>query len=267
MNLPPDPAVPRSIRDSENRDMGFKHVEAALQAQLPHQTGIDMGILKAVLVAVCQHASNDSNYCFPSTRRLARMTHYSKSTCAKAIAYLNGMGCFLNYAKGTGHGSSSFIIDLERLKEWAIDWVSVRQVDGNDEEGVPSTDAEDLGNTSSVPSTDTASVARTPRPSGLPQRPQHDLNLSFDRSVIPSEKSVIVAPPANLRKIESVNPDCSLVAITTATPKAKPEPCCKFWDEYQIHTPGCIALKAKAKAKAADSDYDAVVKELGVDEL
>jgi hypothetical protein len=235
--------------------MGFKHVEAALQAQLPHQTGIEMSTLKLVLIAVCQHADNESNYCFPSARRLARMTHLSKSTCAKAVEYLNCMGCFLNYAKGAGHGSSSYIIDLERIKNWSIDWDSVRQADSkDDDEGVHVADSGKSEEPPSVRVADVASVQRTQRPRGSTQSPSGEPNLSFDRSVVPSEKSV----KGDLRspRPESQDKQAESVKVKTAsasgvgartTPTAKPDVwgvgsgnvCCRTWDEYQVHGPGC----------------------------
>jgi len=229
--------------------MGFKHVEAALQAQLPHQTGIEMSTLKLVLIAVCQHADNESNYCFPSARRLARMTHLSKSTCAKAVEYLNCMGCFLNYAKGAGHGSSSYIIDLERIKGWSIDWDSVRVADSKDEEGVHVADSGKSKEPPSVRVADVASVSRTQSPRGGTQSPSGEPNLSFDRSVVPSEKSVIVAPSSNLQKTESVKVKTAGASGVGARTTAKARPdiwgvgsgqvCCKTWDEYQVHGPGC----------------------------
>ena len=232
--------------------MGFNHVEAALQAQLPHQTGIDMGTLKLVLIAICQHASNDANYCFPSTRRLAKMTHLSKSTCAKAVEYLNCMGCFLNYSKGDGSGSSSYIVDLERLKGWRIDWNLVRHVHEGEETGVRHVDEVVGENTEprpqggrSVRHVDTSSATWTPRPPADP-------NQSFDRLVNHSEGSGrVVSPPAkggeaNQSKSKPVG---SLVA--SATPKAKPDiwgtgagkVCCKTWDQYEVHAPGCPKMK------------------------
>jgi hypothetical protein len=188
--------------------MGFKHVEAALQAQLPHQTGIDMGTLKLVLIAICQHADNNTDYCFPSTRRLARMTHLGKSTCARAVAYLHSMGCFTNYAKGKGHGSSSFILDLKRIQSWRIDWDSVRQMDAKDEMFVPQGDSGILEDSVSVPLRDVASTSGTQSPVASMQSPATDLNLSFDRSGVLSLNAVTAAQSENLQKTESVKTDC-----------------------------------------------------------
>jgi hypothetical protein len=187
--------------------MGYKHVDAALQARLPYTTGIEMGTLKLVLVAICQHADNNSNYCFPSTRRLARMTHLGKSTVAKAIAYLDSIGCFTNYSKGTGHGSSSYIVDLDRLRHWAIDWDSVHHMDTDENE-------EDF----SVHHVDVASTTETQSPLGSTQSPPLDPNQSFDRSGVQSGNTVKDRPSGGSslasrdQKTESVKTDRGVVA-------------------------------------------------------
>lgn len=213
--------------------MGFKHVEAALQAQLPHQTGIEMGTLKTVLVAICQHADNESNYCFPSTRRLARMTHCHQSTISRAIGYLNGMGCFSHYAKGKGHGSSSFIIDLDRIQGWKIDWAKVRLEDENsdavDISITETSDAQSITDSSDESSSDAHSIVAmhtaTQRCGGPTQRCSGEPNLSFDRSAILSEESVKGGCAASSQtlnnKTESVNPVCSPVPETTPKPKRR----------------------------------------------
>ena len=188
--------------------------------------GIDMGTLKLVLIAICQHADNETNTCFPSVRRLAQMTHLGKSTCAKAIGYLNCAGCFDVYSRGAGHGSSFYRIDLERLKDWEINF-SVHETDTTDESDVHAVDSEMLGDSPSVHPVDVASTTGTQCPRGSTQSPPAEPNLSFDRSVVPSEKSVRVAPPP--AKVQTPNqskskPDGSLVA--SATPTAIPKPIC-----------------------------------------
>ncbi len=242
--------------------MGFKHVDAAIKARLPHQIGIDMGTLKLVLIAICQHADNETNTCFPSTRRLAKMTHLGKSTCGKAVGFLNGMGCFDVYSRGAGHGSSFYRIDLERLKEWEIDF-SVRETDATDESDVHVVDSGMLEETPSVHPVDVASTTGTQCPRGSTQSPPAEPNLSFDRSVVPSRNSINSSLPLALRESENLEkpnqskskPDGSPVASQKQNRKACPD-CGKPWHPFDE----CEDL-LDAKAAVASS-VDGLMKEL-----
>jgi len=222
--------------------MGFNHVDAAIKARLPHQTGIEMSTLKLVLIVLCQHASNEDNTCFPSTRRLARMALCHQSTVSRAIGYLNGMGCFDVYAKGNGRGASFYRIDLERLKGWAIDF-SVRETDSSDAEGIANDENSDAGSIKKNPEDSRcdaesieAMLGASPRCGDGPQRCGGEPNQSFDRLGNQSEKSVrglaaLASPQSQNNKTESVTPDCSLVARTTAKPTPDPDPCPKCLGE------------------------------------
>ncbi len=102
--------------------MGFKFVEAALQAHIPKTEGIDTGLVKSVLVAICQHADNQTGQCFPALDRLAAMTQHSQSSCSRAVEVLRKLKVFSKYRQGDGHICSLYAVDIKRLEEWAIDW-------------------------------------------------------------------------------------------------------------------------------------------------
>jgi hypothetical protein len=101
--------------------MGYKHVDAALKAKLPKIDGHATSTLKLVLIAICQHADNKTNACFPSYRRLAKMTQLSRSAVGKAVIVLDGIGCFVFFKPGDVHGNSChYVVDLKRLWDWAV---------------------------------------------------------------------------------------------------------------------------------------------------
>jgi hypothetical protein len=181
--------------------MGFKYVEAALQAAIPKTEGIDTGVVKSVLVAICQHADNITGQCFPGMNRLAKMTQHSKSSVSRAVEALVKLKTFTKYRHGDGHIKSRYCVDLKKLESWAIDWKTVQ------EPWVPTGNPEYPAGTQGSQET----------PAGSQQEPNlslnRPLNLFVDQSVKHSLASL--APPSA---------GCSPSSKGKAESKATPTP-------------------------------------------
>ena len=205
--------------------MGFKYVEAALQAAIPKTEGIDTGVVKAVLVAICQHADNTTGQCFPAIDRLARMCQHSQSSVSRAVDVLNSLKVFTHYRKGDGHICSRYAVDLKRLESWAIDWKDPSKILGT------------LGS-QQEPWVPTRSPDFPRGTLGSQLAPNQSLNLSLNLSPVQSVKHSLASlapPPA--------------AAPTTGPTKAKSK---------ATPTPQEFVSKAKpeqplAKAAAADT--------------
>lgn len=189
--------------------MGYKHVEAALQAQLPSDTSVSVAVLKLTLIAICQHADNNTDSCFPSIRRLAKMTGLGKSSVARAVVVLDGLGVFLTCVLGKGHGSSYYRVNLEGLKQIATDWNKFKEESRPKlDPSVPERDTDDLEATPSVPLRDAASHYGTQCPTVEISVPQRDV-ICNDRSGDQSGDTVIadlrsVHEPLSKEQTESV---------------------------------------------------------------
>jgi helix-turn-helix protein len=197
--------------------MGFKYVEAALQAAIPKTEGIDTGVVKAVLVAICQHADNTTGQCFPAIDRLARMCQHSQSSVSRAVDVLNSLKVFTHYRKGDGHICSRYAVDLKRLESWAIDWKDPSKILGTlgsqQEPWVPRRNPD------------------FPRGTlGSQLAPNQSLNLSLNLSPVQSVKHSLasLAPPSagcspsSKGKAESKAPPTPQGFVSKAKTKATP---------------------------------------------
>lgn len=72
--------------------MGFKHVAAALEYQLPESNNPKTGLVKAVLIAIADRASDTTCQCYPSRADIERRSQVSESTVKRAIPLLESYG-------------------------------------------------------------------------------------------------------------------------------------------------------------------------------
>lgn len=72
--------------------MGFKHVAAALEYQLPESTNPRTGIVKSILLAIADRASDSTSQCYPSIADISRRSQASESSVKRAVYLLESYG-------------------------------------------------------------------------------------------------------------------------------------------------------------------------------